>query len=234
LLKKLAGGLIVLVCFCCLVGLGLWQLQRLDWKERLLAQLAEGLAKPAAAWSNGDSFPEFTHVTLTGGTLQQSPALKLYGRTVDGIGGVHVLALYRPLSGKPILVDRGFLPMPVDEDRVALPGNGDIDGIVRAPSDKAWFEFANKPDVNQWYWIDLPAMAKALGADSLAPIYVEALKPTAAENAPLPTGDRLASNLPNNHLQYAITWFSLACALALMYAIWLLRSTRRNSPSRQP
>ncbi len=233
MVRRIAGGLVVLTCFCGLVGLGLWQLQRLQWKEDILARLAEGTSSPATIWSDGDKSPEYTHVRLTGGHLQPIPELELFGRTYDGAAGVHVIALYVTGAGRNVIVDRGFLPAPVDPSRLTLASSGAIDGIVRAPSDKAWFEFKNNPAENEWYWMDLPTMGAAMGSDNVAPIYVEALTPTAATNAPIPTADRLASNLPNNHLQYAITWFALASALLIMYAIHLVRSTKQAAKHRK-
>ena len=233
MLKRLAGGLIVFVCFCLLVSLGLWQVQRLQWKEDLLARLADGMENPAAAWSDGDRLPEFSHVVLSGGKLLPNPALKVYGRTVDGVAGAHIVVLYRASTGRSIIVDRGFLPTPVDQARVDVSTTAPVDGIVRAPSDKAWFEMKNNPALNEWYWMDLPAMGRALGDDDVAPLYVEALAPTGGETGPLPTGDRLASNLSNNHLQYAITWFTLATVLAVGYAIWLMRSLKDAARLRQ-
>jgi len=74
----------------------------------------------------------------------------------------------------------------------------------------------NEPAKNVWFFYDLPAMGRALGASELAPFYLEAsVDPQAPEGAPL--GGQTRFQLPDNHLGYAFTWFSLAIALAVIF-----------------
>jgi surfeit locus 1 family protein len=95
-----------------------------------------------------------------------------------------------------------------------------VSGLLRVPSQEkpGWFIPDNRPDRDAWFWIDLPAMAAADGLANVAPFYID------ADAAPNPGGwpkrgiTPLA--LPNDHLQYAITWFSLAAALMVIYVVY--------------
>ncbi len=85
----------------------------------------------------------------------------------------------------------------------------------------------NAPERNHWYYFDLQAMAAAAGLERpVQEFYVEALGSEAT--GLLPIGLELQVRLPNDHLQYAITWFALALALA---AIYLLSQSRRSPPA---
>ena len=145
----------------------------------------------------------------------------------------HVFAVLTR-TGKPsILIDRGFLPTPSGTEAVASPTLSDttVEGIVRPGTGKAWFDVANNPGKNQWFWIDPAGMARAAGVPSLLPTYIEATGPTGdATNRPMPTGDRLLGSIRNEHLNYAITWFSLAATLAAIYASWLWRAFHPSRP----
>ena len=76
----------------------------------------------------------------------------------------------------------------------------------------------NRPDLNYWFWVDLPAMAEATGLSDVAPFYIDA---DATPNpGGWPKGGVTQIDLPNDHLQYAITWFALAAAAVAVYAVW--------------
>jgi surfeit locus 1 family protein len=76
----------------------------------------------------------------------------------------------------------------------------------------------NRPDLNYWFWVDIPAMSAAAGLDHVAPYYIDA---DATPNpGGWPKGGVTRLTLPNNHLQYAITWFSLAVALIVIYVLF--------------
>jgi len=105
-----------------------------------------------------------------------------------------------------------------------IAGTVRIQGLLRLPPSgkPAWFLPDNRPDLNYWFWVDLPAMSAADGLDRVAPFYID------ADETPNPSGwpkggvTRLV--LPNDHLQYAITWFSLAVALIVIYVLSHRRS----------
>jgi surfeit locus 1 family protein len=81
-----------------------------------------------------------------------------------------------------------------------------------------WFLPDNRPDLNYWFWVDLPAMAAAAGLDRVAPFYIDA--DGAGNPGGWPRGGGTRLSLPNDHLQYALTWFSLAVALIVIYVLY--------------
>jgi surfeit locus 1 family protein len=101
-----------------------------------------------------------------------------------------------------------------------------MQGLLRLPpaGRPNWFLPDNRPDLNYWFWVDLPAMSAADKLDRVAPFYID------AEATPnpggWPKGGVTRLTLPNNHLQYAITWFSLAVALIVIYVLFHRRNAR--------
>ena len=220
---------ISLVILC---GLGTWQLQRLAWKRDLLARVAALQAAPARPAgpvldrrANGQDI-DYTRVALDCPGLATAPYLELYG-VREGQAGVRLIsACPSPGRGyRSILVDRGFVAdtisarPPVD---AAAQAPVALQGILRSPDKPSPFAAANDPRNNHWYTRDIAAMARALGARSPAPVFLMAETATNPEwkalvPAPLPT------DIPNRHLEYALTWFGLAGALIGVYAAVLWR-----------
>jgi surfeit locus 1 family protein len=214
-LAALAGLLVLL-------GLGTWQVERLHWKERLIAERQARLAAPAEPLpSDAETWHawDFRRVSVTG-EFRHDPE-QLFGATaIDGQLGHHVLTpLIRP-DGAAVLVDRGWVP--ADQAHPAARRAGQVEGEVRITgiaryrgSDRpGWFRPDNQPGAGLWFWYDLPALEGVLGLE-LLPVVIEA--DASASPGELPTGGQTRIELPNNHLQYAITWYGLAAALVAVY-----------------
>jgi surfeit locus 1 family protein len=221
---------IVLLC----LGLGSWQIQRLFWKEGLIAERAAAVAAhPVLVPQNaGEALGmEFHHVTDEGVFLHDKEIL-LGATSEGGVNGYQVLTPLREAGGRIVFVNRGFIPAELRDRSKRMagepPGPTHIEGLLRLPPDGRpnWFLPDNRPDLNYWFWVDLPAMAAADKLDRVAPFYID------ADATPNPGGwpqggvTRLA--LPNNHLQYAVTWFSLAVAMIVIYVLF----HRRTAESR--
>jgi surfeit locus 1 family protein len=213
------------------IGLGTWQVHRLAWKTDLLAKIA--------ARRNGDAVPlpadisdapgwAFRHVRVAG-HFDAAHALWLYGRTYDGKAGIHLLVPLVRAEGDAVLVDRGFVPF---EHGSALaqyrPADGDaeIDGIARQPEPGGLFVPANQPDKNIWYSVDAPAMSK-VAERALAPIYIAA-KSDGSPGWPAATGGTEGAGIRNEHLNYAIFWYSMTLVLGVIY---VMSSRVRPKPS---
>jgi surfeit locus 1 family protein len=224
------------IAFALLVGLGVWQLQRLKWKEGLLAHIAALQGAPARPLEpvlntlahGGDV--GFTRVRVTCPGLAAAPYLELYGLK-DGQAGSRLISACPVESDRyrSVLVDRGFVADTVSArppvDRAAT-SSVELVGVLRAPDKPSYITPPNRPDANRWFSRDIPAMAQALGAARPAPIFLFAESATnpefkALQPAPLP------ADIPNRHLEYALTWFGLAAALVGVYAAGLLKR-RKN------
>lgn len=211
-----------------LLGLGTWQLHRRAWKTELLATIGERIHGPAVALP-ADAAPSewrFRHVTVSG-RFANDQAFHLYGRTMDGKAGIHLLVPLIREGAPPLLVDRGFVPF--QDGSVLAPYATDaspvlVDGIVREPETAGWFMPANDPARNLWYAVDVAAMSRQTGLP-LAPLYVAA-SAGLHDGWPAATGGTEGTGIRNEHLNYAIFWYSMALVLIVIYVASNRKTTR--------
>jgi surfeit locus 1 family protein len=141
-----------------------------------------------------------------------------------------VFARARLAGGSIVIVDRGFIPLdrkdPATRPQCEQKGSVDIVGIVRWPETRGLFTPADDSAGNVWYLRDIKAMAAAKHWATAAPFYIEQESPVPPGGWPKP--GKLIVNLPDNHLQYAVTWFALAFGLCCVYGVWLARRFGRS------
>jgi surfeit locus 1 family protein len=238
LVRPLVPGLFASVVVLGCLGLGVWQLDRLAWKRALIAerQTASQAAPVAAPRRLAEAGALEFHPVVIEGTLLHDKEIYL-GATgaAGGKPGFHVLTPLRESSGRIVFVNRGYVPSelrdPAKRSASQLAGAVRVAGLLRLPKGRPnWLVPDNRPDRNYWFWVDLPAMRAAAGLAAggladIAPFYVDA---DATPNpAGWPKGGVTPIALANDHLQYAITWFSLAAAGIVVYLVWR-RQTRRS------
>jgi surfeit locus 1 family protein len=216
----------LLIC----LALGAWQIERLFWKQDLIARRdAAVTAAPAPvpktlAEARG---MEYRHVSDEGSYLYDKEIF--LGATSDAGGqGYQVLTPLLEPGGRVVFVNRGYIPAELKDSArrsaAQIPGTVHVQGLLRLPPTARpnWFLPDNRPDLNYWFWVDLPAMAAADNLDRVAPFYIDA---DATPNpGGWPKGGVTRLKLPNNHLQYAITWFSPAIALIVIYVLFHRRN----------
>ena len=217
--------LMTLAVLPVLVGLGLWQVERLAWKEALLARIETRLHEAPVAlprpetWETLDAEAEkFRRVTLTGRFLDAE--FHHFTQDAGGAAGYSVLSPFEVEEGAVVFVDRGFVPLPLKNAHGAAPeGEVTFTGVMREPQARSSFDGQDDPAKNIWMVRDPAAMARAGGAvldgKQIAPFIVEAEKGSFAGEWPQPKGTRI--DIPNNHLDYALTWFGLAAVLLGVY-----------------
>ena len=230
------GGVLSLICLVILLWLGAWQVQRLKWKENILNHVAALKSDPAghplaAVLASGDT--DFVRVAFDCADLMSRPRLRLYG-VQGGQTGYRLMAAcpVQAAGVSSVLVDLGFEGQSLNADTPApclktpspKPLTGPAVGILRHPDPRTFVTPPDDAQQNMWFSRDLPAMAKALGVGAPAPAFVALEQsPGAALDACPVARTPIPSDLPNNHLQYAITWFGLAAALVGVYAAMLFR-----------
>lgn len=216
----------LLIC----LALGAWQVERLFWKQDLIAlRQAAVAAAPAAVPKNLAEARdmEFRHVSDEGVFLNGKEIF--LGATSEGGGqGYQVLTPLLEPAGRIVFVNRGYIPAelkdPAKRAASQIAGTVRVQGLLRLPpaGKPNWFLPDNRPDLNYWFWVDLPAMSAADQLDRVAPFYIDA---DATPNpGGWPKGGVTRVTLANNHLQYAITWFSLAVALIVIYVLFHRRN----------
>jgi surfeit locus 1 family protein len=234
--KRVPVGLTIAtaVAFVILIALGVWQLQRLKWKEAILAHVAAlQAAKPVDIGPVLDGLAhgrdvDFTRVSATCRGLASAPFLQFYAIGPNGQAGWRLISACPVDSAayRTILVDRGFVPdtasaRPKVDSASAAPLA--ITGVLRAPERASIFAPKNRPD--RWFSRDVPAMAVALHAPQPAPAFLYA-ETSSNPDLPVLTPAPLPADIPNRHFEYALTWFGLAGALLAVYAATLFRRVR--------
>lgn len=219
-------ALAAIVAFLVLIGLGTWQLERLAWKEQLVARVAARVHAPPQAVPEPGLWPQLTReadeyrrVSARGHFDHARETLVYSVRGEDagplkGQGFLVVTPLLRA-DGPPILVNRGFVPSdrrdPSSRAEGQVEGEIEVVGLLRLPEDASWFVPANDAASAVFYRMDPGDIAAARGVAGAAPFIIDQEAGAAPGGLPAGGGTRLA--FPNRHLEYALTWYGLAAAL---------------------
>lgn len=212
-----------------LIGLGMWQLERLKWKTGILNAIDASLSKPPlpvdelvamAPPDNNFEAIRFSHATAQG-TFDHEKELYLFGSAPGERPGYRVVT---PLvrDGMPtVLVVRGSVPDDLrapharSEGQITEPIT--VNGIVRTTEEQGLFGPDNDVEDNLWFHKDVAAMARASGYADALPVIIE------ADDTSVPGGwpkgrtlTKIRDAISNRHLEYAITWFSLAGVLIVI------------------
>ena len=204
-----------------LIWLGMWQVQRLAWKEDLLARIETRIAERPVVFAEAltPTFQRYAPVTVTG-QFSEGHIRMLASRR--SIGPVHrIIRPFDTTDNGRILIDTGWQPDGVPVAAVsAAPLT--LVGNLENPQEADGFTPAPDLAANLWFARDVPAMADALGTAPILVVLRDAPE-TDLGVTPWPVD---TAGIPNDHLQYAITWFSLAVIWAAMTAYFLLRTRR--------
>ena len=238
--QKLIGFTIfALAAFALLIGLGVWQLQRLQWKQGLIAEIETRTKAPPTSLSEavalarkGDD-PSYLHVRVAG-RFENDKERHLYA-IAEGAPGWHLITPLTTDDGTVVLVDRGFVPDTMKEQATRpqslIDGETSVTGLVRLPETQGTFTPNTETERNRWYYRDLDGMAWSMFGDKPANLALFFLE--AEESGPpgsWPRGGQTRLDLPNNHLQYALTWFLLALGLVVIYAVYVRQALRAPKP----
>jgi surfeit locus 1 family protein len=212
--------------FCILIALGIWQLQRREWKAGILAAIDRAESGAPVAL-HGEPLP-FAKVSVTGTLLPQKA---LYGIDVREVGvagqpreGAQVIGVLRRDGARPVVVDLGWMPVDngaPDPRNRRSQGLVTITGYVRAPDKPGWLSATDDPGAGHFYTLDPARIAASLGVKDVEPFTLVAMGKPAGPDAPVPA--EALPRPPNNHLNYAFTWFGLAAALVAVFVSWAVK-----------
>jgi surfeit locus 1 family protein len=213
--------------FLVLLGLGSWQVDRLNWKEGLIAAREARIQMPLVELPGATSDPdslEFRRARASGRFLHEHE-MYLASRVHNGNVGYHVVTPLSLGKNRFLLVDRGWVPLerkaPISRPEGQLEGEVTVTGLIRKEGRQGFFTPDNAPDGNFWFYVDIPEMAAFAGLSESYPFYLEA---DATPNpGGLPIGGSAATELNNPHFSYAITWYMLAGILVAIYVLYHLR-----------
>jgi surfeit locus 1 family protein len=218
-----------------MVGLSIWQVQRLHWKEGEIAErVSRTTSAPVALPPIGAALAESEFRRVAGsGVFDHDHEFYLAARSQNGNVGYWIMTPFKFTGGDTVLINRGWVPenkkLPAARAEGQVSGEVTIDGVIRLPQQKTWFQPENEPQKNIWFYIDPTQMAAADGLAVRTDLYLDA--GPAPNPGGFPIGGQTRINLPNDHLQYAITWALLALALAAIYVIYHLKPvSERKEP----
>jgi surfeit locus 1 family protein len=207
------------------LGLGIWQMERREWKRDILDRLAVNQAAAPITLDEllrGDPLVHEYGRVKVAGTFEHDKEFHLAARSRKNNVGLQIVTPLRTDDGRVVLFDRGWVPSekkePAKRAEGQVAGRVDLTGIVRRAQEQRQFAPENAPDRNIWFHVDVPLMRRLAGAPADPKLDTFFLEADAAPNpGGVPMGGQTRLDIPNDHLQYAITWFLIALAMAGVY-----------------
>lgn len=209
--------------FLLMMSLGGWQLQRLAWKENLLAEIQTARdSKPLDVLPQEGLESLSFHTVKLIGTFLHEKSFHVAARYYKSKLGYHIFTPFMLEDGRIVVVNRGWVPVKQKELSTRPDsepkGEQELVGMIRVGSDRSRFTPPNQPDKNIWFGRDVDQMAAQSGL-TLLPITIDIM---AEENPdghlPIASGGQIS--LRNDHLQYAITWFLVGLGIAVIFIVY--------------
>ncbi len=213
--RLIAPGIAAFITFWLLIALGVWQLHRLKWKEGILASIHQ--AEIAAPIPLPENPTPFEKVSISGTWIPGKAAL--YGDEVHDTpagpvpGGELIQPLRRP-NGDIVLVDLGWVP---EQSPVPLPSPAAPAGYLHAPITPNFLSPADDPARNLYYTLDPARIGAGLGFPEVAPYILIEMGPLPPPGSAAPQPAESLPTPPNNHYEYALTWFGFALVLVFEF-----------------
>ena len=195
---------LVIILFC---SLGTWQLVRLQWKNNLIYQIGEGLKSPAINYSNKIQ-TNYQRVSVDG-EYNFEKQIYLYSLNEKGEPGYDVITPFITTGSENILINRGWIKTTQKNENIINKSiNKKVQGLLRKNLKKNIFKPDNEIDRNIWFSINLTDVKKFTGKTfSQYILYLE------DENIKTPKPKQITVDLPNNHLKYSLTWYSISISI---------------------
>lgn len=208
----------------CLI-MGTWQVQRLAWKENLLAAIEQAKGQPAITklpQSDADiTALEFRPVTLSGSWVR-GVEYHLFPRWYQGKQGYWIIAPFTLGDGRVVLVNRGWVPTekkdPATRPETQARGYDKVAGLLRLGGERHAFTPSNRAEKNLWFARDIGEMAAAHDLKRVIPAMVDVVGTQDANHLPVPSDGTIT--LRNDHLSYIITWYGIAAGILVIFLVY--------------
>ena len=191
------------------IGLGTWQIIRLNWKNNLILEIENSLKNPPVelAQSNKENFLKIK----TSGSIDFDKQIYLYNLNESGTPGFEVINPIM-IGDENFLINRGWIPFEKKgTQEINVFDQKNIIGTLKLQGRKNIFKPDNDLDENYWFSLNREDILKFTGKNfSKYIIYLDG-------NYQFPRPKKITANISNNHQKYAITWFSLALSILLLY-----------------
>lgn len=226
---KLIPTLFTIPAMIVLLFLGTWQVQRLYWKSDLVAKInmrsaAEAVTLPEDGFDLNEL--EYSRVKISGRFLNDKEIYLFTGaRQFKGQAGYNVITPFETDEGRLLMVDRGWVPSDKKDSETRpeslINGDTSLIGMIQKGESPAYFTPENDPEKNMWFWIDLDTIYKGLNTEGLG-YFIRALN-DGNKAGGFPIAGEATIKYRNDHLEYAITWYSLAIILLVIYFLFHIK-----------
>ena len=207
--NKLLFSVFIIFFISVFVALGSWQIVRLNWKLSLISEIEESLKNPPVelAKSNKKNYLKIK----TSGSIDLDKQIYLYNLNDNGTPGFEVI---NPIliDDENFLINRGWIPFEKkNTEEINFLDENNIIGTLKLQGRKNIFKPDNEIEENYWFSLNREDILKFTGKEfSEYIIYLDG-------NYQFPKPKKITANISNNHKKYAITWFSLAISILLLY-----------------
>ena len=193
--------------FCTL---GTWQLYRLQWKQDVINQISEGLKSTPIKYSQ-DIRKNYQKVTLVG-EYDFKSQIYLYSLNDKGQPGFDVVTPFETTKKENVLVNRGWIKKELKNHSDINILSNNVTGMLRQANRKNFFTPDNDINKNIWFSVNLEDVQKITGKK-----FNEFIVYLDDKNINAPKPKKITVDLPNNHLKYAITWYSISISILFYY-----------------
>ena len=216
--RLIAPGIAAFITFWLLIALGVWQLHRLKWKEGILAAIHT--AEISAPIPLPDHPTPFEKVSIAGAWVPGKAVL--YGDEVHDsptgpiAGGEIIMPFARP-NGQIVLVDLGWVPQQIPTPYPEPAGPTQVAGYLHSSITPGWFAAPDSPGQGLYYTFNTAKIAAGMGLKNVNPKILIAMGPLPPPGSPAPQPAQHLPTPPNNHYEYALTWFGFAGVLVFEF-----------------
>ena len=207
--NRLSFSIFVYSFILIFLALGTWQVIRLNWKIELINSIEQSLKSEPVEF-NGSNPINFKKIKFEG-ILDNSKIIYLYSLNENGEPGFDIV---NPISinNKSYLINRGWIPRELKLKKY-LSTNTKFEGILKLKSKYNYFKPENNLKTNYWFTLKDEDLLNYTGKE-FSPFIINNIS---RQNEIYPKSKQVGANISNNHLKYALTWFSLAVSIFLIY-----------------